>query len=211
MHKIMRDTAIRLMQHGHVPSVSDIAEAAEVSRATAYRHFSSQASIIQAAVNEALGPILDWSSDSTDAEERISDLIAFAYPRMNRHEATHRAALRLALDQWERSHAGTVDGETRIVRGNRKMLLTAAARPLLNGVGAKTFDRLIQSLSLLFGVEALIVLKDIWGLDGREAEKVADWAAHALVRAAALEPRRRKTRRANQRAPRSHKNGGLTK
>jgi AcrR family transcriptional regulator len=187
MQKIMRDTAIRLMQGGQVPSVSDVAEAAEVSRATAYRYFPSQASIIQAAVNEALGPILDWQSSSDDADERISDLLAFAYPRMISHEATHRAALRLALEQWARRHAGTLGAEARVVRGNRKALLTAAAKPLADKISKPAFDKLAQSLSLLFGVEAIIVLKDIWGLDGKEAQKVAAWAAHALVRAALSE------------------------
>jgi AcrR family transcriptional regulator len=170
-----------------VPSVSDVAEAAEVSRATAYRYFPSQASIIQAAVNEALGPILDWQSSSDDADERISDLLAFAYPRMISHEATHRAALRLALEQWARRHAGTLGAEARVVRGNRKALLTAAAKPLADKISKPAFDKLAQSLSLLFGVEAIIVLKDIWGLDGKEAQKVAAWAAHALVRAALSE------------------------
>ena len=56
MQRVMRDTAMRLMQGGQVPSVSEVAEAAEVSRATAYRYFPSQASIIQAAVNEVAGP-----------------------------------------------------------------------------------------------------------------------------------------------------------
>ena len=187
MQQVMRDTAIRLMQGGHVPSVSDVAEAAAVSRATAYRYFPTQASIIQAAVNEALGPILDWTSASADAEERISELINFAYPRMIGQEATHRASLRLALEQWARRRAGTLGGEARVVRGNRKALLTAAAKPLGDKIGKQTFDKLTQSLSLLFGVEALIVLKDIWGLDAKEAEKVAVWAALALVRAAKAE------------------------
>jgi AcrR family transcriptional regulator len=187
MQKVMRDTAVRLMQAGHVPSVSEVAEAAEVSRATAYRYFPSQAAIIQAAVNEALGPILDWRSDSADAEERLSELIAFAYPRMNSHEATHRAALRLALEQWARRRAGTLGDEARVVRGNRKTLLAAAAGPLADKISKPTFDKLAQSLSLLFGVEALIVLKDIWGLDAKKAQEVATWAALALVRAAAAE------------------------
>jgi len=187
MQKVMRDTAIRLMQGGQVPSVSDVAEAAGVSRATAYRHFPSQAAIVQAAVNEALGPILDWASSSPDAEERISELLAFAYPRLMRHEATHRAAMRLALEQWARRQAGTLGAETRIVRGNRKMLLTAAAQPLSGKITKQTFDNLTQSLSLLFGVEAIIVLKDIWGLDDRGAQQVAMWAAEALVRAATNE------------------------
>ena len=54
MRRHMLSTAIRLMQDGFVPSVSDVAEAAEVSRATAYRYFPSQAAMVQATVDEAL-------------------------------------------------------------------------------------------------------------------------------------------------------------
>lgn len=187
MQKVMRDTAMRLMQGGQVPSVSEVAEAAEVSRATAYRYFPSQASIIQAAVNEALGPVLDWSSDSDDAEERIGDLFATAYPGMLAHEALHRAALRLALEQWARRHAGIMGDEARIVRGNRKGLLAAAGAPLKSVLGKQTYDTLMQSLSLIFGVEAIIVLRDLWGLDARQVERVASWAAQALVAAAVAE------------------------
>jgi hypothetical protein len=42
-------------------------------------------------------------------------------------------------------------------------------------------------LSLIFGTEAFVVLKDIWSLDSEEARRVAIWAAHALVRAAIAE------------------------
>jgi AcrR family transcriptional regulator len=187
MKRIMLDTAMRLMQSGLTPSVSDVAEAAQVSRATAYRYFPSQAAMIQAAVNEALGPILNWTSDSPDVEARIAELLDFALPRIFGHEATHRAALRLALDQWARRQAGTLGGEARIVRGNRKGLLGIVAAPLRDQLKGPTFDRLLQSLSLIFGVEAIVVLKDIWGLDREQAERVAVWAAHALVRAALAE------------------------
>ena len=44
-----------------------------------------------------------------------------------------------------------------------------------------------QALSLIFGTEAFVVLKDIWGLDGDDARDVALWSAHALVRAAVAE------------------------
>jgi len=187
MQKVMRDTAMRLMQGGQVPSVSEVAEAAEVSRATAYRYFPSQASIIQAAVNQALGPVFDWSSQSDDGEARIADLLSTAYPGILAHEALHRAALRLALEQWARRHAGTMGNEPRVVRGNRKGLLAAAAAPLKDVLGRQTYDKLMQSLSLIFGIEAIIVLKDIWGLDAKQVERVASWAAHALVAAAVAE------------------------
>ena len=64
MRKIMLDAAMRLMQDGQIPSVSDVAEAAQVSRATAYRYFPTQSALIQAAVDEALGPILAWTPTS---------------------------------------------------------------------------------------------------------------------------------------------------
>jgi len=180
----MLAAAIRLMQDGFIPSVSDVAEAAEVSRATAYRYFPSQAAMVQAVVDEALGPILEWRSGSERPGERVAELLGFAFPRMLEYESTHRAALAQALDQWARRQAGTLGGEARIVRGNRKALLGDALAPLRRELGAQAFDKLAQSLSLIFGIEAIIVLKDIWGLDDEKVRQVAVWAAGALVQAA---------------------------
>ena len=184
MKRMLLDSAMELMQRGIVPSVSDVAEAADVSRATAYRYFPHQASMIQAAVDEALGPILAWSSQSPDPQVRVADLLTFAYPRINEYEATHRATLLLALQQWTRRTGGTLGDDAEIVRGHRRKLLADAVAPLRKTLKHGAFDRLTQSLSLIFGSEAFIVLKDIWGLDGEESRNVALWAANALVRAA---------------------------
>jgi len=187
MKRMMLDTAMRLMKSGLVPSVSDVAEAAEVSRATAYRYFPSQAAMVQAAVDSGLGPILEWESPAQDVEVRVTDLIAFSYPRITVHEATHRAALRLALDQWSRRQGGANGEEPQIVRGNRKRLLRKALAPLNGEIRRETFDRLTQALSLMFGIEAMVVLRDIWGLSPEQAERVAVWSARSLVRSAIAE------------------------
>jgi AcrR family transcriptional regulator len=187
MRKIMLDAAMRLMQDGLIPSVSDVAQAAQVSRATAYRYFTSQAALIQAAVDQALGPILAWTSDSMDAEDRVTELVTFAYPRMESYEATLKAALRLALDQWARRHAGLFGDEAAMVRGHRIGLLNSAVSPLKGKLGRPGFERLTQSLSLVFGTEAFVVLKDIWGLDRKRAEDTALWTCRALIRAAVAE------------------------
>jgi AcrR family transcriptional regulator len=187
MKRHMLATAIRLMQDGFIPSVSDVAEAAEVSRATAYRYFPSQAAMVQAVVDQALGPILAWQSQSADADRRVAELFTFAFPRMLEYEATHRAALSQALDQWTRRQAGTLGAEARIVRGNRRGLLRDALAPLAGKLSGQTFDKLAQSLSLVFGVEAIIVLKDIYGLDDKRVREVALWAAQAVVQAATTE------------------------
>ena len=131
----MLDAAMRLMQAGLIPSITDVAEAAQVSRATAYRYFPTQSALIQAAVGEALGPILKWDSDFPDAEQRVRDLIAFAYPRMDEYEAPLRAALRLSLDQWAQLHAGALAPGERMVRGHRIHLLSSAIDPLTTQAG----------------------------------------------------------------------------
>ena len=185
--RLMLDTAIRLMQQGVTPSVSEAAEAAGVSRATAYRYFPSQAALVQAVVDEGLGPILDWRSSSKDAGERVADLIGTSLPRIEEFEATFKAALKLSLDQWAQRQAGTLGTEPQFKRGHRVELLREAIAPLSGAIPPAVGERLAQALSLVFGVEVLIVLKDIWGLSLDEAQSVAGWAATALVDAAVRE------------------------
>lgn len=184
MRRLLVETATRLMQEGNTPSVSEAAEAAGVSRATAYRYFPSQAALVQAVVDLGLGPILTWTSDRKDTEGRVRDLIGTSLPRINDFEATFKAALKLSLDQWARRQAGTLGSEPPFTRGHRIDLLKDAIGPLKGRLTPAGFERLAQALSLVFGVEALVVLKDIWGLDGAETERVAQWAAAAMVREA---------------------------
>ena len=182
--RLMLETATRLMQAGKTPSVSEVAEAAEVSRATAYRYFPSQAALVEAVVDAALGPILTWKSRSPDAEERVEDLFRASLPRLDEFEATFKAALKLSLDQWGQRKAGASETEPQFMRGHRVELLRDALEPLRAHLPKQEVDRLAQALSLIFGIEALVVLKDIWGLDSKGAETVATWAALTLVRAA---------------------------
>jgi len=63
-------------------------------------------------------------------------------------------------------------------------LLRDALAPLKGVLERRAFERLAQALSLMFGVEVLIVLKDIWGLDSADTLAVAQWAARSLVEAA---------------------------
>ncbi|WP_163263905.1 TetR/AcrR family transcriptional regulator [Chelativorans alearense] len=187
--RLMLETATRLMQAGATPSVSEVAEAAGVSRATAYRYFPSQAALVHAVVDEALGPILTWRSASDSAGERVADLFAFSLPRIEEFEATFKAALKLSLEQWAQRQTDTLGNEPQFTRGHRVDLLRQALAPLKGELSKGQIDRLAQALSLTFGVETLIVLKDIWGLDAGRTQAVAQWAAGALVRAAVEEAR----------------------
>ena len=147
MLKTMLATAVRLTKSGKIPSVSEVAEAAEVSRATAYRYFPTQSALVQAIVNEALGPILEWRSDSDNAVARITELFAFAYPRMQSQETSLRASLAMALDERTKGQP------TPKFRRTRSVLLRNALLPLQEKMSKSELDRLAQALSLVFGIE----------------------------------------------------------
>lgn len=199
--RLMLATATRMMQAGQTPSVTGVAEAAGVSRATAYRSFPSQADLVGAVVDQGLGPILSWSSASNDAETRVVDLLETSMPRILEFEATFKAALKLTLEQWAERQAGTSGNEPAFRRGHRVELLQQAIAPLKGVLGKAQFTRLAKALSLVYGLEVLIVLKDLWGLKPNEASDVAVWAGRALVRAAIAEAGadKNKSRRAGPR------------
>jgi hypothetical protein len=46
-----------------------------------------------------------------------------------------------------------------------------------------SFERLVAAMCLCVGVEALVVLRDVCGLEAEEAKEVARWAAFALLSA----------------------------
>jgi len=185
--QLMLDTASRLVQEGQTPSVTEVAEAAGVSRATAYRAFPSQAALVEAVVDHGLGPILQWESDATDAEARVLNLLETSMPRIFEFEATFKAGLKLSLEQWAQRQTGQEITEPPFRRGHRVELLQRAIAPLRKELPRADFIRLARALSLVYGLEVLIVLKDIWGLKLRELQAVTTWAGRALVRSAIAE------------------------
>lgn len=187
---LMVRTAVGLMQMGKTPSVSDVAKAAGVSRATAYRYFPSQSALIEAVVDRALGPILQWESLSQDAEKRVSDLFSSSNDRIVEFEATVKAALALSLAQSAQRRSDAMPPGPRFQRGPRIQLLEHALSPVSDRLSEAEFSKLIKALSLTFGIEVILVLKDVWQVNVDEMQDVAVWAARTLVRAAVAEAER---------------------
>ena len=57
-----------------------------------------------------------------------------------------------------------------------------ALAPLRDRLAPDQFRRLRYALTLVFGAEALIVLRDVCRLDPGEATEIMRWAAAALIR-----------------------------
>ncbi|MEN4921854.1 TetR/AcrR family transcriptional regulator [Achromobacter spanius] len=187
MRKTLLEAAQRLMAQGVTPSVAELAEHAQVSRATAYRYFPSQSALIAAVVDESLGPILAWDSATPDAAERVDELLRFAYPRLEAHEAPLRAAIQVSLQQHAEASAGKAGAEPRLVRGHRVDILKRAIAPLATDLTPAQQERVAQALSLVYGTEVFLVLKDIWKLDLDAITGVVRWTANAIIRQAIAE------------------------
>ncbi|PIJ48890.1 TetR family transcriptional regulator [Erwinia sp. OLTSP20] len=183
--KLLVDTAIRLFDEGAFPSVTDVAQAAQLSRATAYRYFPSQSALVDAVVGETLYPIQQWQPAQPEVEARIDELLSYAFPLMLKHEGSLRAALHLSLTQWEHARSQhTVGSKDKLVRGNRKAMLQLVTRPLLEEMPQPQVLKVIQALSLVYGSEIFLVMKDIWHCDNAGVEALGKWIAKAIVRQA---------------------------
>lgn len=175
--------AIELVRRGRIPSVAEVARAAKVSRATAYRHFPSRSKLVSAMIAEALAPVRRAVPQRGDAKERLHTLLNRTYARFRAYEPHMRAALQLALEHRLLEAAGLLEEEP-FRRGQRIAILSATLAPLRKRLAPRAWTRLIRALAVLYGIEPMIVLKDICGASDRETEKVVRWMMDALLEAA---------------------------
>jgi AcrR family transcriptional regulator len=186
--------ARKLLLEGKVPSVADAAAQAGVSRATAYRYFPTQGTLVKEAVDDVLvtgRPA--WEErlgDTRQLTERVERYVSLVYGLIQENEALMRGSLLLALQQWAKLQAGEELGEEPIKRGGRLEAIAATLEPFEEKLGEDTVRRLSVALSVVVGVEAHVIFRDIWGLDEDEAQQVSVWMARVLADAAAKESRR---------------------
>ncbi|HEN3600250.1 TPA: TetR/AcrR family transcriptional regulator, partial [Yersinia enterocolitica] len=178
--RLLIDTAMSMYEQGAFPSITEVANAAQLSRATAYRYFPTQSALVSAMVDESLGPILAWQPTQPDARQRITELLSFAYPQMLQHEGVLRAALHLSLQQWADNRSNP-NNEEKLIRGNRKRLLKLAVEPLEGKLTPEALQRVIHAFSLIYGSEVFMVLKDIWYLDDAGIQDVTQWMGKAIL------------------------------
>ncbi len=178
--RLLLEHAGKLLGEGKMPSVAQVAQHAGVSRATAYRYFPTRSKLITAIVEHSLGPVRTAASSIPDGRERINELFAQTFPRFKEFEPQLRAALQLSLADAALERAGKLTEEP-YRRGHRIEILSHAAAPLKPKLGQRGFMRLVHALSVIYGIESYVVLRDIWGLRDSEIQSTARWIADALV------------------------------
>jgi AcrR family transcriptional regulator len=187
--RLLMDESLALVRKGRIPSVAEAAQNAGVSRATAYRYFRTRSKLIGALVAEALAPVREYvPREGEDGLARLGVLIDKTYPRFRQYEPHMRAALQLALEHQALERAGLLEEEP-FRRGQRREILRLATEPLKKKLSKPAYERLLNALSVVYGIEPLIVLKDICGASDRETEAVVRWMIEALVASALRQAR----------------------
>jgi AcrR family transcriptional regulator len=165
-----------LMRAGRHPTVPDAAEAAGISRATAYRYFPTQEMLLaEVALFAAGGPLFPPSADDgLPVAEAVGRLVRRVGEWAYANEQPLRTLLRLSLEP-----------ATGVRRpGHRVEWIREALAPASNRIDRATYNNLSKSLTLMLGIDPVVVMKDIAGASREQALSALEWSARKLVEAA---------------------------
>ena len=170
-----------LVAEGKTPSIDEIAAAADVSRRTIYMYFPT---VDQLLLDATVSLLTEATVDaSLDPERYGDDVIA-------RTDALAQTLVGLAPDTLPLGRKIirlTVDAPTPAEgerRGYRRVeWIERAVEPLRDRVTVEQYERLVSALSLILGWEAMVVLRDVRGLDSKREADVIRWASRVLVEA----------------------------
>ena len=153
--------ATRLMKRGQVPTLAEVAEEALVSRATAYRYFSSDEALLADAPLEASAPTVEqlFSADpSIDPEERLLKADAALHELVWGNQTQFRLMLARSLEQAAK--AGQVP-EVPLRLNRRTVLIEAALAPVRDQFDNSVYGKLCAALALVLGTESMVAPRSL--------------------------------------------------
>lgn len=182
--RLLRQAARELLRTGGPLTVPAAAELAGVSRATAYRYFPTNDSVVlHATMSMADDPLTDtgWAPPAAappgELGARAADLVRVTAAWAFDHETELRTMLRLSLAP-ERENQQPRRGLT-----NRGRWISALLEGLPPDVRPAARDRLAAALTPLFGSDAVVWTTDIAQLPRDQAIELLAWMAQALIAA----------------------------
>ncbi|MFF0636470.1 TetR/AcrR family transcriptional regulator [Nocardia sp. NPDC004151] len=164
----------KLLAQGAIPTVEDAAQAAEISRTTAYRYFPNQRALLAAVRPEIDRETLLPDPAPTDPRERL-DLVMRECVRINLEwEPELRTSLRLSLDP-------AAGNPSPLRRGRVIGWLEHALEPLRITHPDIDIHRLAIAIRSATGIESFIWLVDVAALPHPEAAEILCATARALL------------------------------
>ncbi len=123
-----------------------------------------------------------------DIEARLDALVRAMYAELQSTEPLMRTMIRLTVDRSRDEHTADAAEAEPPRRGYRRIdWIEMALSPVRMQLDETSFERLVSGLALGIGIEALLVLRDVRGLDLAAAEEVSRWVARSLLHASLAE------------------------
>jgi AcrR family transcriptional regulator len=161
---------------GAAPTVAETAAAAGISRTTAYRYFSSQDDLLEAAHPEVSATSMLGGAAIDDPEERLEVAVRGFLAMICDTEVQQRTMLRISLE----ARAG---GRPLPLRQGRAIgWFSEALEPVTDQVGAEGVRRLAIAVRAVAGIEPLVWLTDMAGMSRYDAVEQMVWSALAVYR-----------------------------
>jgi AcrR family transcriptional regulator len=168
-----------LLAQGVTPTVEQAAAEASVARATAYRYFPNQRSLLRATTPDLGEGSLLGDDPPEEPGARLAIVVDAIVEQSIEHEAELRNMLRLSLEPDPAQRE-----ELPFRKGRRIRWLGEAVEPLRARLGGAELERLVLALAASVGIDSLVWLTDIAGLSREEAGALMRWSAQALLGAA---------------------------
>jgi AcrR family transcriptional regulator len=169
--------ARELVTAGQTPTVEAAAEAASISRTTAYRYFPNQRALLGAVNPETAMVSLLGETPPTDVVERMNLVATELVDRVLASERGLRAMLRLSL-------ADEPDTQGLSLRQGRRIgWVDDALKPLQGTVPDAELRTLTLAISSVLGIEVLVWLTDIAHCTRQEATTIMRSSAATLLQA----------------------------
>jgi AcrR family transcriptional regulator len=167
-----------LLAAGVKPTMEGAADAAAVSRTTAYRYFPSLHDLLVATYPHIGQESLLGDEPSENVVDRLEVVAEDHTRRILKFEPEMRAMLRLSLDPENKAFAMPMN------RGMRIAWIEEALSPLREQLGEDELRTLVHGIGATLGIESFVWLVDIAGLPRTQAASVLRANASALLRAA---------------------------
>jgi AcrR family transcriptional regulator len=180
--RVIIDACVELIRQRQPVTMPEVAKAAKVSEATAYRYFPDLASLLAKALAEdwpspaeALAPV----AASNDPVERVGFATRFLLHGVAERQSVVRSMISATITQTDLSSSARP--------GIRFGLIEYALAPFVETVTSANPELLAQlrlDLAVVMGAEAFFSLTDLCGLSTEDAIDSAERTARTLTSAA---------------------------
>jgi len=176
--ELLLATAKKMLVKGENISVEQVALVAGISKATANSYFSNKGILLkEASLQRGLMDKDDLFGDIDvcNLNARIEKLIDYHFEVLTTNEDVFRLYLGAIMQNSVRDKKNYSRG------GKRILLIAEALLPLKKEISKETFDKMVNAISLLMGIESISILKDICGLENGSIQEMWKWMIQKII------------------------------